>query len=464
MNGSEPLGLLLDQAQDKIALLDDEGRFTYVNDAAERILGFAPAELLGEVVFEYIHPDEREAVERTFYRILDTDRFTEESITYRHRAADGSWVWLESRMSNLTDDTLDGYVVSSRDITDRVQAERERAEAASHLREIATVSSDVLWMFDADWSEVLFVNPTYEEIYGGSIEELETDPQTLLDTVHPDDVPAVEEAMKRIADGASVDMEYRVNADENYNRWVWVQAEPIEEDGEVVRITGFAKDVTDRRRRERQLVVMDNLLRHNLRNDLNIILGTAELLESEVPETAEHTAVIRRVGDELLATAEKEREIIDLITERQEPGRIEFEKVVGECVEVVRNRYPDASIEITSLDPVAVDGRVELRSAVIELLENAVRHAETADPTVRIDLTRTADGAELVVRDDHAPIPAVEANVLRGDHDMTDVYHSSGLGLWLVYWSVELSGGRVDVESGPDRGNEITVALSRACD
>ncbi|TKX82604.1 histidine kinase, partial [Halorubrum sp. SS5] len=75
--------------------------------------------------------------------------------------------------------------------------------------------------------------------------------------------------------------------------------------GEVVRITGFTKDVTDRRRRERQLVVMDNLLRHNLRNDLNIVLGTAEELEDEVPGSAEHTAVIRRVGESLLDTAQK---------------------------------------------------------------------------------------------------------------------------------------------------------------
>ena len=47
---------------------------------------------------------------------------------------------------------------------------------------------------------------------------------------------------------------------------------------------------------------------------------------------------------------------------------------------------------------------------------------------------------------------------------MTDVYHSSGLGFWLVYWSVELSDGDVSVQSGDDRGNEIKITLPRAND
>jgi signal transduction histidine kinase len=83
---------------------------------------------------------------------------------------------------------------------------------------------------------------------------------------------------------------------------------------------------------------------------------------------------------------------------------------------------------------------------------------------VTVGLRRTTDGAEIAVRDDHAPIPAVEANVLTGDHDMTDVYHSSGLGFWLVYWSVGLSNGSVAVKSADGGGNEITIRLPRTVD
>ena len=465
MSGSDPHGVLLDQAQDKVAMLDETGTYTYVNAAAKRILGFDRDDLIGTNAFEYVHPDDRLAVRRTFEGAIRAAEFTEVTTDYRHRTRDGSWVWLESRMSNLTDGDLDGYVISSRDVTDRVRAEQQRAEATSHLQEIAAVSSDVLWMFDADWSELLFVNPAYEEIYGASVEELRGDPDQFLDATHPDDRAAVREAMELLAAGSSVDIEYRVNADEDYNRWVWVQGEPITADGEVVRITGFTKDVTDRRRRERQLVVMDNLLRHNLRNDLNVVFGELELLDDEVPEAAERTAVIRRVGEELLETAQKEREVIELITGQRETTRIDLRSMVEECVEAVRDRYPEGLIAVEGLDAVTVDGRCELRSAVIELLENPFQHSDDGAPTVTVRLSRTDDGAALVVEDDLETIPAVEAGVLTGDHDMTRVYHSSGLGFWLVYWSVELSNGSVAVDTDPagrERGNRITVSLPRA--
>ena len=459
MQQSESLGLLLDHSRDKIALLDDEGTFTYVNEAATRILGFERDELVGRVAFDFVHPEEETAVREEFYRMVRSDEFREGTIEYRHRTRSGDYVWLESRMSNLTDDELDGYVISSRDVTDRVNAERERAETASRLEGVAAVSGDVLWMFDADFSELLFVNPAYAEIFGGSVEALRENPEAFLETIHPDDRPAVEDAMGCLSAGQSVDMEYRVNPAEEYKRWVWVQAEPITEAGEVVRIAGFARDITDRQRRERQLVVMDNLLRHNLRNDLNVVLGRAELIDDQLPEAAEHTAIIRQVGEQLLRSAEKERKVIDLLTEQQGRQRIDLGETVAESVETVLRRYPESRIEATAVDSAIVCGRPELGLAVIELLENAIQHSDDAEPTVELRLSRTETHAELVIEDDHTPIPPIEADVLTGDHDMTKVYHSSGLGFWLVYWAVELSNGHVSVHSEADRGNRITVSL-----
>ena len=460
MDQSDLFGLLLDQAQDKIALLDESGTFTYVNVAAERILGFAPDELVGEEVFEFVHPEEVDVVREEFYRTVRSDSFREGTVEYRFRSADGGWVWLESRMSNLTDEKLDGYVVSSRDVTDRVRAERERAETASRLEGIAAVSGDVLWMFDADWSELLFINPAYEEIFGRPTEEVYDDPSAFLDAVHPQDRPAVEEAMTRIADGQSVEMEYRVNPEEEYTRWVWVQGEPITENGEVVRVAGFARDITDRRRRERQLVVMDNLLRHTLRNDLNVVLGQADLIDDEFPGAADRTEIIHRVGNQLLQSAEKEREIIDLLTDQQWREPIDVREAVLTSVDAVRDRYPDSVIEVGTLASAVVQGRPELERAITELLENAVQHCEDANPTVEVRLRATDTRAELVVEDDGEPIPAIEADVLTGDHDdMTNVYHSSGLGFWLVYWAVELSNGGIRVDASTERGNRITVSL-----
>jgi PAS domain S-box-containing protein len=365
-------------------------------------------------------------------------------------------------MSNLTDSELGGYVVSSRDISDRVAAERERDESETRLRELAANTDDVLWMFSGDWSELLFLNPAYESVYGGSIDAVEADTGAFLDCVYPDDLPAVERAMEALAAGESVDMEYRVNPEENYNRWVWVQAEPIVKGGEVVRIVGFTRDVTDRNRRERQLAVVDNLLRHNLRNDMTTILGQAELIaEDPDVDAPERAAVIRRVGEALLGKTEKQRETIHLFRSPACPTTVDVGRAVDSALETIQTRYPAATFETEVPDGLAASALTEIEVAFSELLENAVKHAEGDDPHVRISGVADGDEVSIEIADDCPPLPEFEYRVLSGEREMNDVYHSTGLGLWLVYWIVDLSDGRIEFATD-ETGNTITVVLPRA--
>jgi PAS domain S-box-containing protein len=455
---SASLGVLLDHTQDKVVVLDDDGTVTYANGAVERILGYEPAELVGDSAFDYVHPEDVDEVREQFSETVGSDEYTSDSLEYRFRAADDSWVWLESRMSNVTDPSLDGYVVSSRDVTDRVTAERECQAVTDRLSELSETTSDVLWVFNADWSELLFVNPAYESVFGRSVDALEADPTSFLDPIHPEDVPSVKDAMDCLSSGNSVDIEYRVNPEQNYKTWVWVQGEPIIEDGEVVRLTGFTRDITDRRRRERQLCVMDNLLRHNVRNDMGVILGAAELIAESVPEAADQTAVIRETGEDLLESAEKQRGIIDTLTGNPSPGPTDLTPIVEKSADLISNRYPEAEISVSVPDRAPACGIDELEAAVVELIENAVTHNENAQPTVEV--TVSVDSAvTLTVADDSVRIPSMEASVLTGDHEMDALYHSSGLGLWLIYWIVELSDGSIAVEAREGGGNRIRVRL-----
>lgn len=129
-------------------------------------------------------------------------------------------------------------------------AEEQATQAKNRLRELSEVTTDILWMFTADWETLLYINSAYEDIWGRSIEALEADAGDFLDGIHPDDRERVRAAMNRISNGHSVDIEYRVNSSEDYGRWVWVLGEPIFNDvGRVVRTAGFARDITDRKDR-----------------------------------------------------------------------------------------------------------------------------------------------------------------------------------------------------------------------
>jgi PAS domain S-box-containing protein len=462
MEDAERLATLLDLAQDKIVVIDAEGTYRYANAAVERVLGYTPEEFVGRNTFEHIHPGDWQDVHDTFERLLTADEDMTDTIEYRHRAKDGSWVWLESRMLNRKDTTLDGYVVSSRDITDRKQAEAAHRETERRLEELATNAKDVLWIFTADWEELLFVNGAYEEVYGLRTEAIADDPQSFLDAIHPNDREDVIESMARLSAGESLDMEYRVNPNRNYQRWVWAKGQPIVEDGEVTRVVGFSRDITDRRRRERQLRVMDNLLRHNLRNDLNVIIGHAELArENGSPVIAENMETILETGTNLLATAEKEREIVDIIIDIESPERVDVCALTRQAVDEVRSAFPDADIDVALPETAAAIALPEMQRALYELLENAAKHAETT-PEITVRLRTVGRDVEIAITDNCPEIPDYEFEPLLGTAELSDMFHGTGLGLWLVYWIIDLSDGSLKFEPTDEGGNRVSIRLPRA--
>ena len=103
---------LIEHAVEVIPVLDGEGVVTYVSPSVRDVLGYEPADLVGENAFEYVHPDDVEhTVERFMETIEDPESFPD--VEYRFRAADGSWVRLYGRAKNLLDDPDVGGIVSS---------------------------------------------------------------------------------------------------------------------------------------------------------------------------------------------------------------------------------------------------------------------------------------------------------------------------------------------------------------
>jgi len=145
------------------------------------------------------------------------------------------------------------------------RAKRQAAESERRVRELTEATNDILWEFTADLSELLVINSAYEDIWGRSVADLRENPHDFLNGIHPEDRERMKDAMRSLMDGESADVECRVNAEEEYERWVWIQGEPITNDvGETVRVAGFARDVTERRNRERELEATKNqLAEHN---------------------------------------------------------------------------------------------------------------------------------------------------------------------------------------------------------
>ena len=517
---------LLNLTHDKIVVIDERGIYRHLNATVTDQLGFTPAQLRGTDAFDLVHPDDAEWVRDTFEAIVAGDRDPEPSLEYRYRTADDGWVWLRTRVYPPTETGLDGYVLSSRDVTREVETRRR-------LETIAAASSDVFWMFTADWDELLFINDAVEQIFGLSKAALEHNPYSYLAKVHPADRPFVERAMDRLSAGESIQIDYRIGCADDPTTWVRVPAEPVYEDGTVVAVAGFARDVTDEYRRERQLTVMDNLLRHTIRNDMNIVDGTAERIADQVRQSdqiptsastgtptdaelgasaASATAVssavsdesvapndaigdellvavetIRRVADDLVTTAEKQRGVIELLRQRGSPQPTDIRPIVEQAVaDVIEGEEGSgrndngggkdndgggkdndgagseiaSSITVSCPDDARAFTHTELDYALGELIENGIEHAQTT-PAIHIDVTPTADSVDIAIYDNCPQIPPEERDAITDRWAMDDIHHTAGMGLWLAYWITDRSGGDLTFETHDD-GNVVILSVPNA--
>jgi len=121
--------LLADNATDMIMLINVDLVRTYVSPACRELLGYEPEKLVGHPAADMIHPADRHAIETLLQAFGDSPNTTERA-QYRVAHKDGRELWLESCGRRLPNNQ--GFVVTTRDITDR-RAMEERLEAANRL-------------------------------------------------------------------------------------------------------------------------------------------------------------------------------------------------------------------------------------------------------------------------------------------------------------------------------------------
>lgn len=153
----------------------------------------------------------------------------------------------------LQKDTGDEYELLANRIRNAV-SEYRATRAERDLMTLVETTDHILYIFNQDWSDLLFLNSAYEDIWGRSLETLREDPTDFLNGIHPEDRELVTETMEKISNGESVTIEYRVNEAEDFGRWVRARGEPITDDtGTVVRAAGYVTEITERKEMQQTL-------------------------------------------------------------------------------------------------------------------------------------------------------------------------------------------------------------------
>lgn len=352
-----------------------------------------------------------------------------------------------------------------RDVTDQ----REREERLRLYRRAMDEAKIGVSITDATAEDnpLVYVNRELERLTGRSAEELlGRNPRIFqTDRTDPETLASIREAVDA---GESISVELlneRADGTEWYNA---LDIAPIYEDGELRNFIGFQRDVTRKREREQQFAVLDRVLRHNLRNRLNVILGHAEdLTEYDGGDAAavrSHAETAVEAATELLELSEDARRFrMAIRSEAAGSSAVDLVGIVREAVAEAQPAAKRAGVEITtSLSATAsVPGGGSVRFAIDELLTNAIIHNDADEPAVSVTLSRDGDTARLVVADNGPGIPETERAALTGELE-TSTDHASGLGLWLVRWSVEAAGGSVSYAEAEPRGSRVAIELPLA--
>jgi PAS domain S-box-containing protein len=125
---------IIEGTLDLVCLVDAAGRIRFVSPSVQTILGYAPAELLGHAVFEFLHPDEVGEAEGLLARAVAGEE--PRLATLRVGTKEGSWRTLEViGRSRLESRPEAGLILNARDVTERLKAEEERRRLEAQLRQ-----------------------------------------------------------------------------------------------------------------------------------------------------------------------------------------------------------------------------------------------------------------------------------------------------------------------------------------
>ncbi|MBV9772550.1 MAG: PAS domain-containing protein [Gemmatimonadetes bacterium] len=484
-----------------LCLMDSAGRLTYMNPAAEAILGWRHDELQGKVLHDhvhYLHPDGTPFPPEE----CPLSRVLRDGIPIRDREdlwirRGGEFFPVFCSCSPIMDGgRITGAVLSLHDITERRRAEAELRDTLERYRMLGRATHDTIWEWDLVTGEGSW-NEGIHTMFGYPPGEAQPTHAWWAERLHPDDREAATAATRAAVEGGadSWSGEYRFRRADGSYATVLDRAYILRAaDGKPLRMVGSMLDISARRgveeERERLLAREREarteaeranrtksdflaVMSHELRTPLTAIMGYTELLQMGVP-----VAIPEAACNQVDRIDQAARHLLALIEEiltfsRIEAGQEGVRATLADLVEVAREaaafvqpladrkglafgvRLPDTPLPVVT-DP----GKV--RQVLVNLLFNAVKF--TAEGEVRLEVEREGADAYLHVSDTGIGIAPEHLERIfepfwQAQQVNTRDVGGTGLGLSISRRIAHLLGGEVRVRSTVGRGTVFTVRL-----
>lgn len=460
-----------------IVVTDAHGRFATWNRAFRELIGYDDDELATLNVREVTHPDDLAASVEGLRDLAGgkRDNFRLEN---RYVRKDRRVIVAQTSGTVVQDSggAAPRIFAMIEDITERKQAEEALGESEELFRQIGENLQKVLFVVDQKDYRVLYVNPTYAQVWGRTCESLYKHPSSWLDSIVAEDRDRVNRALEQQLQTGEFNEVFRIARADQSVRWIHDRVFPIRNDeGEIYRLVGIAEDITERKQAEERLYEYQQRLR-SLASEVSL----AEERERRRIAADLHDHIIQELAlsriklGELLVSPrlrstpcplqDEIREVVGIVEKVIKETRslvfelsppVLYELGFGPAVEWLadrmQNRYGIVCRVRNDEQPKPLDDdvKVVLFQAVRELLNNVAKHAKAR--RVEISLRRENDRIQIHVKD----------NGIGFDTSVVGAHASQagGFGLFSIRERLGLFAGQLVIESAPGRGTRITLEV-----
>lgn len=454
---------VVDEANVAMTLIDPTGdsesvQYTYANQAFREMTGYTEREIRNCNCQFLTGPETDDEKVTTVRQAIDNqESVTVELQTYH---ADSTKFWNRLTLTPITDDSGQAvsYLGTHRDITVEKRRTSELISERRQMSQAINTLEDIFYVLDTDGTLLRWNNQLSEET-GYTAAELDSMYASELFAKH--ERAKIGEAIETTLRGEEVSIEVDMLAANGKQIPFEVSGSRLlDADGDTMGIVGVGRKIIERKERRQHLKLLERVLRHNVRNRINVIQGRAEIVRDNSCNGTEQSArSIIDASSQLINIMEKEREVVAILRNPPETVCLDIQPALTNAVSAVKSSYPAVEVAIESPDGIDIAVDQQFPRALEELIENAVVHNDTDYPAVRVAVSRCSDGIEVEISDNCPEIPPIERDVLIEDTTRTPLYHGSGLGLSLIRLLTRRSGGRIDYDKNTPTGNTITLTL-----
>ncbi|MCE2646001.1 MAG: PAS domain S-box protein [Burkholderiaceae bacterium] len=446
------LDLVVENLPVLVSVRDVEtGRFVSLNRAGEQITGLARAQVIGRTWHEIYGRQFADLYAEMDRKALSLGQQIDRPRDLMLRA-DGRTLTVNQRVLPLyepgggpADAARARYVMSIiDDLTEEVRAEAALRETETRFRQFAENIDQLVFIATADLTQVLYVNPRYEAVLGGPVEQMLENPRSVLSRVHFDDAPLVARRLPRLVASMrrlqKAELTVRIDHPQRGLRVLNVRLNPVRMFDGSVRVFGVADDVTDRVAAERERIAeaikqRDILVRevhHRIKNNLQGVAGLLQHMAGAKPEVAEQ---LEEIASQIQAIAQVHGLQI------RASGTLPVLGVVQGIFVNLSNMF---GVQIKFEPPASAMWRwglpegeaVPLALVVNELGTNAIKYRASRELPIQVQLLPRPDGLELRIEN---------AGTLEPGFDLSKI-SSSVSGLGLVKALLPRRGARLAIE------------------